>query len=145
MLMLSSHIFIETGRWRRPHCIPREDRKCITCNTIEDEYHFVIECSIFTDLRKRYISKYYWTNPSMYKLKQLLLHQCFQTQKIKYIFFKSFLIKIQFTKIISVEKDKIYMSILWVLILYHYADKYLCMFFVWCFLHMLTHLLIFSK
>ena len=112
-LILSSHnIFIETGRWRRPHCIPREDRKCITCNTIEDEYHFVIECSIFTDLRKRYISKYYWTNPSMYKLKQLLLHQCFQTQKIKYIFFKSFLIKIQFTKIISVEKDKIYMSIL---------------------------------
>ena len=48
-----------------------EDRKCITCNTIEDEYHFVIKCSIFTDLRKRYISKYYWTNPSMYKLKQL--------------------------------------------------------------------------
>ena len=72
MLILSSHnIFIETGRWHRPNCIPREDRKCITCNTIEDEYHFVIECSIFTDLRKRYISKYYWTNPSMYKLKQL--------------------------------------------------------------------------
>jgi len=41
-----------------PHCIPREDRKCTTCNTIEDEYHIVIECSIFTDLRKRYISKY---------------------------------------------------------------------------------------
>ena len=71
-LILSSHnLYIETGRWHRPHCIPREDRKCTTCNTIEDEYHFVIECSIFTDLRKRYISKYYWTNLSMYKLKQL--------------------------------------------------------------------------
>ena len=96
--MLSSHnLYIETGRWRRPHCIPREDRKCITCNIIEDEYQFVIECSIFIDLRKRYISKYYWTNPSLYKLKQLF--DC--TQKIKYICFKSFRIKIQFTKIIS--------------------------------------------
>ena len=38
-LLLSSHsLSIETGRWRRPHCIPREDRKCTTCNTIEDEY-----------------------------------------------------------------------------------------------------------
>ena len=64
-LLLSSHnLFIEAGRWYRPHCIPREDRKCITCNTIEVKYHFVIKCSIFTDLRKRYISKYYWTNPT---------------------------------------------------------------------------------
>ena len=67
-LILSSHnLLIETGRWHRPPCIPREDRKCTTCNTIEDEYHFGIECSIFTDLRKRYISNYYWTNSSMYQ------------------------------------------------------------------------------
>ena len=58
-LLLSSHnLSIEIGRWHRLHCIPREDRKCITCNTIEDEYHFVIECSIFTNHRKRYTSKY---------------------------------------------------------------------------------------
>ena len=74
MLLLSSHnLFIETGRWRRPHCIPREDRKCITCNTIEDEYHFVIERSVLTDLRKQYISKYYWINPSMYEETNLLI------------------------------------------------------------------------
>lgn len=71
-LLLSSHnLSIETGRWHRPNCIPRQDRKCITCNKLEDEYHFVIECNLYTELRKRYIAKYYWSNPSMYKLKQL--------------------------------------------------------------------------
>jgi len=63
------------------HTIPREDRNSFTCNTIEDEYHLVIECSIFTDLRKRYISKYYWTNPSMYKLKQLF--DCTDVSKLR--------------------------------------------------------------
>ena len=74
MLLLSSHNrFIETGRWHRPHCIPREDRKCTTCNTLEDEYHFVIERSVLTDLRKQYISKYYWINPSMYEETNILI------------------------------------------------------------------------
>ena len=81
-LMLSSHnLFIETGRWHHPHCIPREDRMCITCNTIEDKYLFVIACSIFTDHRKRYISKYYWTNPSMYRLKQFF--DCTNVSKLR--------------------------------------------------------------
>ena len=81
MLMLSSHnLFIETGR-QRPHCIPSEDRKCTTCNTIEEKYHFVIECSIFTDHRKRYTSKCYWNNPSMYSLKQLF--DCTNVSKLR--------------------------------------------------------------
>ena len=34
-LLLSSHnLFIGAGRWHLTHCFPREDRKCITCNTI---------------------------------------------------------------------------------------------------------------
>ena len=42
MLLLPSHnLFVQTGRWHRKHCIQREDRMCITCNTLEDEYHFV--------------------------------------------------------------------------------------------------------
>ena len=61
--------------------IPREDRKCITCNKIEDEYHFMIECNLYSDLRKRYISKYYWSNPSMYKLKQLF--ECTNVSKLR--------------------------------------------------------------
>jgi len=36
-LLLSSHnLHIETGRWHRPHSIPREDRTCNICNKLED-------------------------------------------------------------------------------------------------------------
>ena len=59
----------------------KANNMCITCNTIEDEYHFVIECSIFTGHRKQYISKCYWTNPSMYRLKQLF--DCTNVSKLR--------------------------------------------------------------
>ena len=58
-LLLSSHnLPIETGRWHRPHSIPREDRTCNICNKLEDEYHFIIQCSFYTDLRRIYIPRY---------------------------------------------------------------------------------------
>ena len=57
-LLLSSHtLLIETGRWHRPHSIPREDRTCNICNKLEDEYHFIIECPLYTDLRRKYIPR----------------------------------------------------------------------------------------
>jgi hypothetical protein len=44
----------------------------LTSNTsvllIEDEYHFILECSRYDDLRRKYIKQYYWRNPSAYKL-----------------------------------------------------------------------------
>ena len=39
---------------------------------MEDEYHFVIECQRYTDLRKKYIPKYYWQRPSMLKFVDLI-------------------------------------------------------------------------
>ena len=42
------------------------------CNVLEDEYHFVIECSLYKELRDKYIPKYYWVRPSMYKFVQLM-------------------------------------------------------------------------
>ena len=33
------------GRRMRPK-IPRNERLCNTCNTIEDEIHFLIECNL---------------------------------------------------------------------------------------------------
>ena len=71
-LLLSSHnLFIETGRWHRPRSIPREDRTCNICNKLEDEYHFIIECSLYTDLRRKYIPRCYWCNPNMFTLQEL--------------------------------------------------------------------------
>ena len=71
-LLCSSHrLRIETGRWSRP-VTPRNDRKCETCNKLDDEYHFLLECNLYTDNRNRYIKKYYWRRPSMLKCIELM-------------------------------------------------------------------------
>ena len=72
-LRTSSHrLEIETGRWHKPQIIPRNERKCQICNMLEDEFHFLLECSLYMDLRKKYIKHYYWRRPSIPKFKELL-------------------------------------------------------------------------
>ena len=71
-LRLSSHMLkIESGRHTN---IPKNERKCNICNSndIEDEYHFVIVCPLYTDIRKMYIDKFYYNRPSMHKFILLL-------------------------------------------------------------------------
>ena len=47
-LRVASHrLEIEAGRWAQPNRIPINDRKCTVCNVLENEYHFVIECSLY--------------------------------------------------------------------------------------------------
>ena len=70
---MSGHrLGIETGRWHRPAPIPYEERKCIHCNELDDEYHFVLECSLHDRIRKLYIPRYYQTHPSMYTFIELM-------------------------------------------------------------------------
>lgn len=72
-LRMSSHrLEIESGRWVRPLSVPVNERKCTFCNVLEDEYHFVIECGLYENLRKQYISRYYWQRPSMFKFITLI-------------------------------------------------------------------------
>ena len=70
-IRLSSHnLHVESGRTNNT---PRSERKCFFCNNdIEDEFHFVLMCPVYVDLRKKYIKKYYWERPSVFKLTQLL-------------------------------------------------------------------------
>ncbi|MCG8046921.1 MAG: reverse transcriptase family protein [Candidatus Thiodiazotropha taylori] len=71
-LRLSSHkLEVEVGRWAKPIRIPLENRKCKICGSLEDEFHFVLECQLYTELRKQYIHKYYWKRPSMFKFTEL--------------------------------------------------------------------------
>jgi len=59
-LRLSAHLLcIEAGRWTKPNSIPVNERKCLTCDVIEDEYHFDLECSMYKYLRNVYIPVYY--------------------------------------------------------------------------------------
>ena len=58
-LRLSSlKLRIETGRYPQNR-IDRVQRKCLNCNLndLEDEYHFVLICPMFNDLRTTYIKK----------------------------------------------------------------------------------------
>lgn len=72
-LRVSSHrLEIEAGRWSKPNKTPLDDRKCIECNKLEDEFHFIIECSRYTELRNMYIKRYYWRRPNMPKFIELL-------------------------------------------------------------------------
>ena len=72
-LRMSSHrLAVESDRWVSPARIPMHERKCTNCEVIEGEYHFVIECCRYTELREKYISRYYWRIPSMFKFVKLL-------------------------------------------------------------------------
>ena len=69
------------GRWAKLNKIPYENRKCKSCNVLEDEFHFVLECPIYVEFRRRYISKYYWQRPNMLKFIQLICSEHCKTLK----------------------------------------------------------------
>ena len=52
----------------------RGERVCKKCilNELEDEFHFILVCPLYKDLRSLYIKRYYYNRPSMFKLVQLL-------------------------------------------------------------------------
>ena len=63
---------IEVGRWQN---IPANERKCQHCRDLGDEYHYLLICPLFSQERKKYLSKYAYKNPSMVKFIEL-----FQTE-----------------------------------------------------------------
>jgi hypothetical protein len=70
---ISAHrLAIESGRWHKPVKIPYDNRKCFACNTLEDEFHFLLECPIYIEIRKLYIKRYYREHPNMVKFIELM-------------------------------------------------------------------------
>ena len=68
----SSHCLkIEKGRYLN---IERSRRICDlwNLNTLEDEYHFLLACPRFRDLRQKYFKRYYYTWPSIHKFIALM-------------------------------------------------------------------------
>ena len=62
---------VETGRW---HGKSISERLCTLCNSgqIGDEFHFILECKFLENLRKNYLCKYYYQNPNIIKLNELM-------------------------------------------------------------------------
>ena len=56
---MSAHrLEVEAGIWHKPNTIPYNERKCQLCNTLEDEFHFLLECPLYYDLRKALIDTF---------------------------------------------------------------------------------------
>lgn len=88
-LRLSSHsLAVETGRYNGT---PREERKCTKCNmnSIENEYHFLLVCPHYIDIRRKYFAPYYCRWPSMRKFISLMQSKYTRTVNnlSKYIFY----------------------------------------------------------
>ena len=61
---------IEIGRWAS---IPLNERTCKLCNDdIGDEFHYIMKCKHFEDLRKKMIKPYYRKNVNTLKFYELL-------------------------------------------------------------------------
>jgi len=73
-LRCSSHqLKIETGRWTRPP-IPPANRICSNCDLhlVEDEYHFILICPKYSNIRINYIDQRFWQTPTLYKFERLM-------------------------------------------------------------------------
>ena len=73
-LRLSSHKFlVERARWSKVK-MPYAQRRCTLCSSgdIEDEYHMIMICEHFRDVRVKYIKPFYYKRPSMWKFIELM-------------------------------------------------------------------------
>ena len=70
--IFSHHLEIELGRYNN---IGRYERKCklCNCNMVESEYHFLLCCPIYNDLRRKYNIRCNW--PNLTRFKHLLSRQ----------------------------------------------------------------------
>ena len=92
---VSSHrLAVETGRWHKPQPIEINERKCLICNSLEDEFHFIFECPLYSDIRQKYIKKYYWKKPCIPKFTDLLQNNSITTvRKLSMFIYESFNIR----------------------------------------------------
>lgn len=67
----SNKLPVEVGSWNN---IDYNDRKCVLCheNFIGDEFHYLLECKEFSNIRKRCIDKKYVNFPNIVKFKQVM-------------------------------------------------------------------------
>ena len=89
-LRLSSHtLCIESGRYANARIEPNL-WFCSLCDSrdIEDKYHFIIVCPVYNEIRKKYISQYYFRHPSVFKFINLMQENrsCIIRKLSKYVF-----------------------------------------------------------
>ena len=69
---LSSHnLAIERGRFEN---IARTERVFVSCNSnlVENEYHFLLVCPLYRELRKQYLKPYFYRWPTLNEFDSLM-------------------------------------------------------------------------
>ena len=74
----SHHFMVERGRWANLEFI---DRICFTCNEVEDEYHVVMTCRKYDDIRSKHLPTSLYKRPSMFKFVEYLNTEDVNCQK----------------------------------------------------------------
>ena len=74
------HLPVETGRWAG---IPLSERVCTLCNNgqIGDEFHYLLECKVLSNHRKKYLGNRYCTRPNVIKFSEILTSSNVRTLK----------------------------------------------------------------
>lgn len=89
-LRICSHsLAIEAGRYTGDSLSHRLCKLC-KMNVVEDEFHFLLVCPVYRDLRLKYLDKYFCHWPNKYKFFYLLSCSYSKPKVIKlskYIFF----------------------------------------------------------
>jgi len=78
---ISAHsLRIQTGRYARNR-LDRNLRVCQLCQEqdVEDEFHVILKCPLFTSLRKKYVKKNVYDKPSVFKLIEMFKSKDKQT------------------------------------------------------------------
>ena len=60
---------VEVGRWKS---VPLNERLCIYCNELGDEFHYLMSCKHFEAERKQCLKSYFYKRPNIIKFEQLL-------------------------------------------------------------------------
>ena len=62
---------MEAGRWHKRIRTPVENRKCKRCDVVENEFHFLFEFPLYSELRILYLDYYFYEHSNNFKLRQL--------------------------------------------------------------------------
>jgi len=87
-LRVSNHrLRIETGRYTKPYT-PRENRLCSCGTQVEDEFHFLFQCSLLADIRKLHFGHEIVQGDREALLKEYLANFSVTTPKLVSLFIK---------------------------------------------------------
>jgi hypothetical protein len=82
---------IEKGRHAKPK-LAVENRLCVLCDSkaVEDEYHFIMECTFYTDLRIEFFNLRKGMNLYNNNFEEIVSckHTCFYLAKLLYKMFR---------------------------------------------------------